>query len=215
MTAGVILTAGIDRSEWKQRREPLLARLDELATVGWRLDISHRATEPRTPVVYDASAFHSIALFAVWEAPSLDAAAAGIAGLEAAGWSPAFPTSRWSIGPRDMDLQEGATDQRHDLGFLAFWDWNEAWHRATAAERRDYDEECDVAFNWDLEHGADILGRFATAANGGWDHVALWEIDNIDLLAQAMAVHEHQRDFMFTTSSHLIGRRIPLLELGA
>jgi hypothetical protein len=39
---------------------------------------------------------------------------------------------------------------RRDWGFLAFWEWKNAWAAATGLVRREYDAECDVAFKGDL-----------------------------------------------------------------
>lgn len=47
----------------------------------------------------------------------------------------------------------------------------------------------------------------------GWDHVSLWELADAETLAGSMGYHERARDFMFTTSSHYIGRAIAFAEL--
>ena len=100
------------------------------------------------------------------------------------------------------------------LGFLALWDWNDAWHAATPAERRAYDRECDVAFGYDVELGIDLFGRFRTAAQSGWEQLSLWECPDLATLTRAMGAHEAQRDFMFTTSSHFIGRAVEFADIG-
>ena len=58
----------------------------------------------------------------------------------------------------------------HSWGFLALWEWNDAWSAATKAERRAYDEECDVAFKGDVELGINIAGRHRLDWASRWHH---------------------------------------------
>jgi len=62
---------------------------------------------------------------------------------------PAGPPVCYGMAPGSEGILDGAgrgerTD--HSWGFLALWEWNDAWTAATRAERRAYDEQCDVAF---------------------------------------------------------------------
>ena len=119
-----------------------------------------------------------------------------------------FGRTQWIVGPRDLPPSLGEGPFERGLGFLALWDWNDAWHSATPEERAVYDRDCDVAFAYDVELGIDIFGRFDTAGTSDWDHAALWEVPDLLTLTEAMHGHEIQDDFMFTTSYHLIGRPI-------
>jgi len=145
-------------------------------------------------------------VFGLFEAPATDAAHDGISRLFGAGWGRLFEETMWLVGPRDLPPGPGAGPHPEAVGFLALWDWNDAWHSAGPNRRRSYDAECDVAFDFDVSLGIDLFGRFRTSGQSGWDHAALWECPDLGTLTRAMGAHEAQRDFMFTTSSHFIGR---------
>lgn len=214
MSVGVAFVARIDRGA--ERRAlvrgitPELARLER---AGWRMSApaitGHGAAGAS---VYRAGAFHDVDLFGLFEAPSLNEALDGIGALEAAGWG-RLAATEWLVGPRDLPPTPVTERGEATLGFLALWNWNDAWHAATPQERRAYDAECDVAFAADTRLGADQVGRFATSLTSGWDHVSLWELADAETLAVSMGYHERARDFMFTTSSHYIGRAIPFAAL--
>lgn len=214
MTIGVAFTARFDPEAPRRTLvPPLNEALTGLRSVGWTLALQEMVGRGSGgPTVYRAGAFHDINFFGLFEAPSWAAALAGIAELDAAGWG-RLAATEWLLGPRDLPPTPAAEAPRHALGFLALWNWNDAWHAASATERRAYDAECDVAFAADTGLGADQAGRFATSLTSGWDHVSLWELPDPDMLAISMGCHERARDFMFTTSSHYIGRAIPFAAL--
>ncbi len=181
-----------------------------LGDAGWLLDPQHIAgrRETGTPTIYWSEPFGETAGFGLFEAPGLDEAHRGISELVNAGWGWMFGRTQWIVGLRDLPPSLGEGPFERGLGFLALWDWNDAWHRATPEERAVYDRDCDVAFAYDVELGIDIFGRFDTAGTSDWDHAALWEVPDLLTLTEAMHGHEIQDDFMFTTSYHLIGRPI-------
>jgi hypothetical protein len=186
-----------------------------LVAQGWLLDphcAAGRSTAGKARV-YRASAFQAWDVFGVFEAPDAGAAHEGISLLSAGGWGRVFSETMWLTGPRDLPPVPGAGPHPGALGFLALWDWNDAWHGASVEQRRAYDAECDVAFDFDVTLGIDLFGRFRTSGQSGWDHAALWECPDLETLARAMGAHEAQRDFMFTTSSHFVGRAIGLEDM--
>jgi hypothetical protein len=212
MTAGITFIA----DELRLPVAPDLGRaLEGLAGDGWLLDPQHIAgrVEVGTPTIYWSEPFQNVAAFGLFEAPSLDEAHHGISQLMTAGWGQTFGRTQWIVGPRDLPPSLGKGPFKQGLGFLALWDWNDAWHAATPSERAVYDRDCDVAFAYDVELGIDIFGRFDTAATSDWDHAALWEVPDMRTMTEAMHGHEIQDDFMFTTSHHLIGRPIALNRL--
>ena len=208
MTTGVTFIA--DELRLPASARQLWRVLGGLADDGWLLDPQHIAgrVPESTPTLYWSEPFGETAAFGLFEAPDLTEAHRGISQLVEAGWGQMFGRTQWIVGPRDLppSLGEGPFDRC--LGFLALWDWNDAWHRATPPERAVYDRDCDVAFAYDVELGIDIFGRFDTAATSDWDHAALWDVPDLLTLTEAMHGHEIQDDFMFTTSYHLIGRPI-------
>lgn len=214
MTIGVAFIARFDPEAPRPSLLPALNReLSSLQASGWSLSLPEMVgRDPVGPTVYRARAFHGIDFFGLFEAPGWDTALAGIAALEAAGWG-RLAATEWLVGPRDQPPTPAAPIPQRALGFLALWNWNDAWHAATPAQRRAYDAECDVAFAADTRLGADQAGRFATALTSGWDHLSLWELPDPETLAVSMGWHERQRDFMFTTSSHYIGRAVPFVDL--
>ena len=183
-----------------------------LAGAGWLLDPQQIAgrVEVGTPTVYWAEPFQNVAAFGLFEAPGMDEAHRGVGELMEAGWGRTFERTQWIVGPRDLPPSLGEGPFEQGLGFLALWDWNDAWHEASPGERAVYDADCDVAFEYDVELGIDIFGRFDVGGTSDWDHAALWDVPDLPTLTEAMHGHEIQDDFMFTTSHHLIGRPIAL-----
>lgn len=214
MTIGVAFTARLDPDAPRRTLvPPLQEALARLRSVGWTLALQEMVGRDRGgPTVYRADAFHDIDLFGLFEAPTWDAALTGIATLESAGWG-RLAATEWLLGPRDLPPTPAAAPAQGALGFLALWNWNDAWHAASEIERRAYDAECDIAFAADTGLGADQAGRFATSLTSGWDHASLWELPDPEVLALSMGWHERVGDFMFTTSSHYIGRAIPFAAL--
>ncbi len=206
------------RSARVQRRHNLSrieTQLDEFRTAGWRLGVEDMLNPGATGVAcFDASWAGRPMLFGIIEAPSLPAAIAGLAELENAGWGSILRT-QWIVGVRDLPAvpgdRSGAVPSK--VGFLALWNWNDGWHRATHAERRAYDAECDVAFEFDRQAGMNMSGRHVCAWSSGWDHFSLWEAPDFDVVDRAMRVHERVKDFMFTTSRHVIGIKRDLIRL--
>ena len=89
---------------------------------------------------------------------------------------------------------------------------NDAWSAATKAERRTYDEECDVAFKGDAALGINIAGRHRLDWASRWHHAGLWEAPSLNSVDIAMQGHEAAADFKFTTSRHYVGRLRPLAD---
>lgn len=188
--------------------------LDALQGEGWLTSV-RAMFEPGAPsgtVVFDAGFAHDADIVGAFEAPSLSAALAGTVRLERAGWARRFATE-WLIGPREFSTVPGQGGRRdHVWGFLALWEWNDAWSAATKAERRAYDEECDVAFNGDLALGVNIAGRHRLDWASRWHHAGLWEAPSVNAVDEAMRGHEAAADFKFTTSRHYVGRLRPLAD---
>lgn len=184
--------------------------LRDLGDAGRLLDPQRIAGRRETgaPTVYWSEPFGETAAFGLFEAPDLEEAHRGISELAEAGWGRTFGRTQWIVGARDLPPSLGQGPFDRGLGFLALWDWNDAWHTATPEERAVYDRDCDAAFAYDVELGIDIFGRFDVSAASDWDHAALWEAPDLPTLTEAMHGHEIQDDFMFTTSYHLIGRPI-------
>ncbi len=215
MSCGVVFLSEVRPGAGAGEVDAVSAALDDLGADGWILN-PHRAlgrTEPSLPRCYWSAPFHRWDVFGVFEAPDADAAHAGVSALGPRGWGALFDSTMWIIGPRDLPPVAGSGPHADALGFLALWDWNDAWHAATSEERRAYDAECDVAFRYDVGLGIDLFGRFRTAAGSGWEQVALWECPDLSTLTEAMGSHEAQRDFVFTTSSHVVGQAIDVDDL--
>jgi hypothetical protein len=208
VSAGVVFIARLGWPDSAAAAEAVEQQAGRLAAEGWVLDPHAAAGRPVTgsPRCYRAAAFQACDVFGLFEAPGMGAAHEGISLLYQAGWGHLFEDTMWLVGPRDLPPAPGAGPHAAAIGFLALWNWNDAWHAAGPEERRSYDAECDVAFDFDVALGIDLFGRFRTSAESGWDHAALWECPDLPTLTRAMGAHEAQRDFMFTTSSHFIGR---------
>lgn len=193
----------------------LMALLAQLHDEGWRL--SFRAmfdggTNPgaTVPMALDSGFAHPWDLAGAFEAPDLNAALAGTVRLEQAGWGRLLSTE-WLIGPREFATVQGCgPDIERDWGFMALWEWNDAWCEATASERRDYDAECDVAFKGDLALNINIAGRHRLDWAHSWHHLGIWEVDRPETVDRAISGHEDAADFMFTTSRHVLGKVRPL-----
>lgn len=189
--------------------------LADLAEQGWLL--STRAmfdpTERRA-WVYDSGFAHDVDVIGVFEAPTVSSALAGIANIESAGWGRLF-ASEWVVGLRELAPVPSPApgDMEPSWGFVALWEWNDAWQAATPAERTAYDAECDVAFASDLQAGIDISGRHRLDWATSWHHLGVWEAPTLETIDSAMREHERVADFKFTTSRHFIGRRRPLLSV--
>ncbi len=180
-----------------------------LGTNGWLLSADEMTTGRRAPVVYDASRYHGATWFGVFEAPAWSSLEQGLAETTRLGWDDLFRTV-WLIGPRDLAPTPPTLATENNFGFLALWNWNDAWHAATPEDRRAYDADCDRAFARDTAFGALQAGRFATGLLSAWDQLALWEVADEATLTSCMAGHEAVGDFQFTTSRHLLGRRVVL-----
>ena len=190
----------------------LMDLLQTLKTEGWVTSIRamFESNAPAEACVFDTGFAHDADMVGAFEAPSLSAALAGTVRLEQAGWARRFATE-WLLGPREFSTVHGRGERTdHSWGFLALWEWNDAWSAATKAERRVYDEECDLAFNGDLELGINIAGRHRLDWASRWHHAGLWEAPSLRSVDLAMQGHEAAADFKFTTSRHYVGRLRPL-----
>lgn len=204
------------------RREPggrgadgILRELGRLEDEGWRLSIGRMIddTAPNGASALDSGFAHEIDIAGVFEAPSLAAALLGTVRLERAGWNRLFATE-WLIGPREFAAVHGAAVPRaRDWGFLALWEWNDAWCAASPERRVEYDAECDVAFQGDLALGIDIAGRHRLDWAHRWHHLGIWHAPSLEAIDRAMKGHERAADFRFTTSRHYVGRIVPFAEL--
>jgi hypothetical protein len=186
-----------------------------LSREGWHLSVAAMIDDQAEsePAAFATGFAHDVDVAGIFEAPSLGAAMDGTVRLEWAGWSRRFSTE-WLIGPREFAAVRGsgpAIDR--PWGFMALWEWNDAWAAASAAERRDYDAECDIAFAADLALNVNIAGRHRLDWASSWHHLGVWEAATPETVDVAMREHERVADFKFTTSRHYIGPRRPLAEL--
>lgn len=199
----------------EEHRDRLTATLDELVELGWILSLRRifdRDADPQARVLETGFA-HDHDIAGVFEAPDIDAALSGTVRLEAAGWARLFRT-QWLIGPREFAPVPGSgAPADHQWGFIALWEWNDDWCRASAEARARYDEECDIAFRGDLELGVNIAGRHRLDLCHHWHHIGAWEIEGPEMADRAIAGHERVADFKFTTSRHVVGRSRPLKDL--
>jgi len=191
------------------------AVLARLAAAGWSLSAQAmiHGQPGQGPSGYATAFAHDKDFYGVFEAPTLPDALLGTSLLVSAGWEQLAATD-WLIGPRDLNAPRGVK-RTADLpwGFLALWQWNDAWWTATSEERRSYDRECDTAFQADLDMGIQIAGRHRLDWASAWDHVGIWQAATPAIVATAMREHEAVGDFKFTSSRHYLGRRSPLLPL--
>lgn len=185
-----------------------------LADAGWQLSVAEMFGDPAAPAAYDTGFAHDVDVAGVFDAPDIAAALAGTVALESAGWDRLFRTE-WLIGPREFGTVTGprGRDRRNDWGFLALWEWNDAWQAASGAEHDAYDAECDIAFAADLGAGISIAGRHRLDWASSWHHLGVWEAPDVEVVAAAMREHERVADFKYTTSRHYLGRLRPLADL--
>ncbi|SEP96036.1 hypothetical protein SAMN05216548_10250 [Faunimonas pinastri] len=206
---------GLSGEALRQTWSTIETVLQRFAGEGWQLSISNMVDPaiPDVPTAYETGAGHDVDIAGVFEAPSISAAVAGTVALEAAGWDRLFATE-WLIGPREFaPVKSTDATLTRDWGFLALWEWNDAWSAATPEERREYDLECDVAFAFDVASGVNIAGRHRLDLASRWHHLGFWEAQSFEVVDAAMREHERVADFKFTTSRHYLGRRRPLAEL--
>jgi hypothetical protein len=191
-------------------RQRVLAALDRLRGRGWQLSVAEMFGEPSAPAAYDTGFAHDIDVAGIFEAPSLTEAVTGSLELEQAGWTELLRTE-WLLGLREFGpVGRGPGGE---WGFLALWEWNDAWQDAGAQARADYDAECDIAFASDLAAGARIAGRHRLDWASRWHHLGVWEVADPGVIDAAMREHERVADFKFTTSRHYLGRKRPLADL--
>ena len=204
--------SGIYRDE---HAAALRAVLADLASEGWSLSI-RRMFDPDAdpePMALDTGFAHGWDAAGVFEAPGITPALEGVDRLERAGWARLF-TTEWLVGPREFAPVLGAGRRdAHGWAFLALWEWNDQWAAATAAERSEYDAECDIAFKGDLGLGVNIGGRHRFDWAHGWHHLGIWEAAAPGVVDRAITGHETVEDFKFTTSRHVLGRLRPLAHL--
>ena len=196
-------------------RDAIAAVLAAFKAEGWLLSIRAMVEPdgPNEPMALDTGFAHAVDVAGVFEAPSLSAALASLARHEKAGWA-RLVTPAWLVGPPEFATVRGAGgDIARPWGFLALWEWNDAWAEADAPTRRNYDAECDVAFKGDLAQRINIAGRHRLDWAHGWHHLGAWEAPSAEAVDAAITGHEHAADFMFTTSRHLIGPVRPLRDL--
>jgi len=165
------LASGVFGDDQVRRLKELLRTL---RGEGWLTSV-RAMFEPNAqgePYVFDTGFAHDADMVGAFEAPSISAALAGTIRLEREGWARRFATE-WLLGPREFSTVKGRGERTdHSWGFLALWEWNDAWSAATKAGRRAYDEECDVAFKGDvalastLLEGIDSIGRAAGIMRG-------------------------------------------------
>lgn len=205
----------ISKADRARASESALACLDQLGEKGWALSVRQMFSKrPEGPWAYDTGFAHDVDIVGVFEAPTITDALSGTTALQDSGWG-RLMTTQWLIGPREFAPVPSPVPSTQDRpwGFLALWQWNDAWQAATLEQRRKYDAECDVAFKADLNAGIDIAGRHRLDWATGWDHLGLWEADTFTAVDAAMREHERVADFKFTTSRHYLGRRTHLAHL--
>lgn len=199
----------------QEHRDRIVAMFQALDEEGWLLSLRRifdRDADPQAHVLETGFA-HDHDIAGIFEAPDMDAALAGTVRIEQAGWARLFRTE-WLIGPREFAPVPGSgAPADYRWGFIALWEWNDDWCRASALERALYDEECDSAFQGDLELGANIAGRHRLDLSHHWHHIGAWEIEGPEMAGRAIAGHESVADFKFTTSRHIVGRSRPLKDL--
>jgi hypothetical protein len=196
-------------------RDSVATVLDQLGSQGWRLSLREMIDPSANsgPMMFDSGFAHDADYVGVFEAPGISAALEGTVQLERAGWSQCYAT-QWLLGPREFAAIEAkGPPLEREWGFIALWEWNDAWAAASPEQRRDYDAECDVAFQGDLALNVNIAGRHRLDFASAWHHLGIWEADCPETVDTAMRGHEDAADFKYTTSRHFIGRRRPLAHM--
>ena len=188
----------------------VLARLAGRTLASFRAGHVRRPGQRSSPWRFDTGFAHAVDFAGAFEAPSLSAALAGTVRLEQAGWSRRFATE-WLLGPREFATVGGLGDAaRHEWGFLAFWEWNDAWAAASgprATRLRRSNATSPSRATWRstsaLQAAIGSIGRVPgiTSASGKRHR---WPRST-----RPCAGHEHAADFKFTTSRHVIGKRRP------
>jgi hypothetical protein len=193
--------------------------IDELlaafAREDWHLSVAAMidSSPAREATAFATGFAHDVDVAGVFEAPTMAAALEGTIRLEQAGWARRFAT-QWLVGPREFAAVHGkGPPVERPWGFIALWEWNDAWAAASAAARREYDAECDIAFAADLALNVNIAGRHRLDWASSWHHLGVWEAATPETVDAAMREHERVADFKFTTSRHYLGLRRPLAEL--
>jgi hypothetical protein len=192
----------------------VLETLDVLAAEGWKLSVGEMFGRSEPPSAYATGFAHDVDVVGVFEAPSIMTALTGTSRLGVAGWDVLFAT-QWLLGPREFDPVPAPAGQDADKpwGLFALWEWNDAWQGASAAQRHEYDAECDIAFAADAAAGINIAGRHRLDAASSWHHLGIWESPSFEAIDTAMREHTRVADFQFTTSRHYIGRRLEMAQL--
>jgi hypothetical protein len=189
--------------------------LAALAREDWRLSVAAMINPSAAPepTAFATGFAHDVDIAGVFEAPTVTDALEGTIKLEQAGWARRFAT-QWLIGPREFAAVHGrGPPVERPWGFIALWEWNDAWAAASSAARREYDIECDVAFAADMALNVNIAGRHRLDWASSWHHLGIWETAAPETVDAAMREHERVADFKFTTSRHYVGLRRPLAEL--
>ena len=200
--------------DYSAQVDRLKQALEDLNDNSWRLSAG-AMVEPNSnnsPMAFDVGFAHEADIVGTFEAPSITAALDGTTRLEKAGWSEIFDTE-WLVGPREFASVSSSGDGIPRWGFLALWEWNDAWAAASQEERKAYDAECDVAFKGDISLNINIAGRHRLDWANSWHHLGVWEAPRFEIIDVAMRGHEAASDFMFTTSRHYVGRQRSLIEL--
>jgi hypothetical protein len=207
-------TPGSSQIFGSRERDNVLALLRSLQEEGWLLSV-RAMFDPQgnaRPFAFDTGFAHDVDVAGAFEAPSISDALLGTVRLNEAGWSHRFATE-WLLGPREFaTVVGGGEGAERPWGFLALWEWNDAWSASTEDERRAYDAECDVAFAHDLSLGINIAGRHRLDWASRWHHIGIWESPSVAAINAAMRGHEAAADFKFTTSRHFIGPVRPFAE---
>jgi hypothetical protein len=205
---GVVFLSRRRVTSGRERTDAVSGVLAELALMserGWHLSVAEMFGEQAEPSAYDSGFAHDVDVVGVFDAPDITSALTGSVALEAAGWDRLFRTE-WLLGPREFGPVSGSVRAARGWGFLALWQWNDAWQAATEDERREYDAECDVAFAADLRAGVTIAGRHRLDWASSWHHLGVLEVPDPSVVAEAMHEHERVADFKFTTSRHYVGQ---------
>lgn len=192
----------------------VLEAMSGLAVEDWKLSVGSMFGRSEQPSAYATGFARDVDVVGVFEAPSLTAALTGTSRLGSAGWDVIFKTE-WLLGPREFDPVPSANSRvdAKSWGFLALWQWNDAWQAATPTQRREYDAECDVAFAADVASGINIAGRHRLDVASSWHHLGIWESASFETIDAAMREHARVADFKFTTSRHYVGRRQEIAQL--